>query len=295
MVGMIHDKQRNMVEEVRFPEFRRDAHVVPGRRAVFARTRLQLFPAYPDPVLGGHHARRFLRVDLEAQRRAPDEIGDEVYALPVPCEEPWTRSLEALLRQHDFPGKQIEFGLYAAVGPHDAGHVCDGVRTQPEMHDGPFDDLFLEGQSGTDFHFPPYAERIDALISHCFGGAQMHLLPVVGLASFVFQPDRRARFGKSDQVQASVGGQVRDSEDARADDVVRRVEDAARMRAVRCVRVSQPDAGAGRRGRHQVQSAVVIQVCDEKPGFAGRCVRRKTFPAGDFLRRPCCAGVFAVG
>ena len=292
IVGMVDDEQRNMVEEVRFPEFRRDAQVVPGGRAVFSRAGGQLFSAYPNPVLGGHDARRFLRVDLEPQRRTPDEIGDEIHAFPVPCEEPRARPLEALLRQHDFPGKQIEFGLYAAVGPHDAGHVRHGVGTQSEMHEGPFDHLFLERQSGPYFYLAPDSERIDALIAHRFGGAQMHLLPVVGFAAFVFQPGGRARFGKSDQVQAPVGGQVRDGEDMFGEGVSRRMQDAARMRFVR---VPQPDAGARRGGRRQVQPAVVIQVRDEKLRGAGRYVRRHIFPAGDFFRKPCGACVFAVG
>ena len=68
IVGVIDDQKRNMIEEVRLPQFGCDAHIVPGGSAVLAGAGRQLIAAYPDPVLGGHDPRRFLGIDLEPQR-----------------------------------------------------------------------------------------------------------------------------------------------------------------------------------------------------------------------------------
>ena len=81
------------------------------------------------------------------------------------------------------------------------------------MYDRALDDLFLERQPGPDLHFASDPERIDALVTHRLGSAQVHLFPVVGFTALVFETHGLSRFGKSEQVEPPVCGQVRDGKE----------------------------------------------------------------------------------
>ncbi len=140
---MIDDEQRDVVEEVRLPQFGRDADVIDTV------TRPQLIAGNPDPVLRLRHASRVLRVDAQTEWRSPEEVGHEVHVRAVPRKHPRARSLEPLLGHDHVVDTGAELGLCDAVRPHDASDVDAGSRAETEVHRRAGHDLRLHRQPGT--------------------------------------------------------------------------------------------------------------------------------------------------
>ena len=197
VVRMIDDEQGDEIEEVRFPQLRRDAQIVG------AVARRELIAADLDPVLGHQHVSRRLRVDAEPERRPPDEIGDERHLAAVPGEEPRARSLEALRRRHRLVRLRVELRLQRAVRPGDA-HDFGAVRlAKAEVDERRGDDLLLEMQPGAKLDLAADAERVDALIAGRRRGARTEDLPPIRLRRLDWTRGRVARPGQGRRARAS--------------------------------------------------------------------------------------------
>ena len=91
--GMVDRHQRDVIDEMGFPQLGADPHVV------CAITLGQLVTANPDPVFRLRDAGRVLRVDAQSQRRSPQEVRDEVQPGAIVGEDPGTRALQPPLDQ----------------------------------------------------------------------------------------------------------------------------------------------------------------------------------------------------
>src|SRR5687767_7173443 len=67
------------------------------------------------------------------------------------------------------------------------------------------DQLFLDQQAGTHFHFATYTKRINSLIPHGITRARAHKLPVIILRTAVDRLDRLSLVGESEEIETPVG------------------------------------------------------------------------------------------
>src|SRR5262245_24114037 len=185
---------------MRLPQLRGDPDVI---RAVAGD---ELVAANLYPVFRLRHAGSVLRVDAQAKRRSPEEIGDEPHARAVVREHPRTRSLEPLLRHDGLVGFAIEVGLHDAVRPENPGDVDRCAGAQAEVHAVPGDHLFLRQQPAANLDFAADSERVDALIAGGWLRAGAHRLPVVALRALAELASSRA-----DQIELTVPVQILDA------------------------------------------------------------------------------------
>jgi hypothetical protein len=130
-----------------------------------------------ERILRLNHASGLLRVDAQAQRRAPQKVGDEAHRLPIVGEDPRARPFEALLRHQRPIDRHVELGLRHAVGPHDPRHVDSGCRAQPEVDHGVGNRLLLPDEPGSDLDVAPEAEGVDPLVAGVLLGLHANRLP----------------------------------------------------------------------------------------------------------------------
>ena len=184
---MIDDEQGDEIEEVRFPELRRDAEIVG------AVARRELIAADLDPVLGHQHVGRRLRVDAEPQRRPPDQIGDERHLAAVPGEEPRARSLEALRGRHVWSAFVSNSACRAPFGHVMRTTSAPPASPRPKWTTGEAMICFWTMQSGAKLDLAADAERVDALIAGRGRGARTEDLPSIRLRRLGWTRERAAR------------------------------------------------------------------------------------------------------
>src|SRR6185436_1157062 len=259
------------------PQLRGDPDVVG------AVSRDHLVAANLHPVLRLRDAGRVHGVDAQAERRAPEEVGDKAHGRAVPGEYPRTRSLKPLLGRHLLVGLRIEVGLHDAVRPEDPRDVDGPPRAQPEMHRLAADDLSLREEPAADFDLPADAERVDALIAGRRLRPRTDDLPVIALAALA---DERGVL--RDQVEHPVVVHI-DNGDCFRVDGLPSLKGSAHIRDILWgdpFRVSEPEPRPAAAGDDDVEGAVVVEILQEDaiaPGGAGGNGVR---PARDFVAAP---------
>ena len=103
--GMIDDGEMDVIEEVRLPEVGGDAHVV------HAVAWLELVAADLDPIRRFRDSASVLGVDVEAERRTPQNVGHEVHPFAVPGEQEWAGAEKTLRHVHRLIGGEVVFRL----------------------------------------------------------------------------------------------------------------------------------------------------------------------------------------
>ena len=279
---MVHHEQRHMIEEMRLPELRRNAHVVD------AVVRPKLVAGNPDPVLRLAHASRILSVDSQAQRRAPEKVGDEAHASAIPRKHPRTRSLQTLLRDNHVIHRRAELRLRVAVRPHDARHVDAGARPEAEVNRCSSHDLRLDGEAGPYADLSANAEGVDSLITRCRLAARPNQLPVIACATPVGHQPERAAHHRCSQIEPAVVVSIGGREYL----AVRR--HGQRLEAM--LLAAQPDSRRSRDRTDEVECGVVVQVGDEQNTRAGSGAC-ELGPGRDLFDRPgrACPGRLADG
>ena len=270
---MIHHHQRDVVDEVALPQLGRDPQVV------LPVARRQLIAADQHPVLGLRHAGRVLRVDSHAERRSPEEIGDEAHRLAVVGEEPRARPLEPLLGDEDISRGQLEVGLHHAVRPDDARDVDARLRSESEVNRPPGHHLFLDQESGARLHLAPDPERVDPLIAGGHVRAGEYLVPAVAGAPLPQEPDWRAAV-EAGEVDPAVPVEVAGREHLDAGHAGDGV--GVQLRPF----VRQPDLGASGAGRGKVQRAVVVEVGEQQAVRANGGATGESVPGHHFVAIP---------
>jgi hypothetical protein len=144
---------------VSFPEFGRDADVV------HTASWLELIPTNLHPVFRLRNAGCVLRIDAQPQGRAPQKVSHKAHSSAIVCEDPRTRSFQALLGQDCLIRFEVEVHLEDAIRPNDASDVGRDPDTEAEVSRPPRQRLLLSQQSRADLHLAARAERVDALIS----------------------------------------------------------------------------------------------------------------------------------
>ena len=168
----------------------------------------ELIPANPHPVFGHLHVGGRLGVDAQAERRSPDEVGDEAHLAAVPREQPRARSFEPLAGAQDRVRRQLELGLQEAVRPGDARHFSHRRFAEAKVDDGRRNHLLLGVKARAHLDLAADAERVDALIAGRRHRARPQCLPAILLLPF-HPDDARALIAAADQLEAAVAVEIR--------------------------------------------------------------------------------------
>ena len=180
----------------------------------------------------------------------------------VVSKHPGARALQALVGDDDLVGAAVEFGLRDAVRPDDPCDVDARARAQAEVHGRAGDRLLLDEQAGSDFDVAADAERVDPLIARDGLRARTDHLPVVARRASS-QQAHRSPIRESDQIEVTVGVQVRDAADR--PDPARPPGAEARFVRPRATRGNDLHLRPPRRGR---------RCCRDPQGARGGCPAR---------------------
>ena len=269
--GVIDDEERRMIDEMRLPELGGDSHIV---GAVACR---ELIAANLHPVFGLRHAGGILRVDAQAERRSPQEVGHELHPRPIVGKNPRTGSLEALLRDDRLIDGGIELGLGHAVRPDDARHVDARPRAETDVDRRAGDRLLLHEPSGSHFHFAADPEGVNPLIAGRTLRARSNDLMVIAARAPAGQTHGLPA-GKSDEIELTITGEVDDTPNLR----VR----AGRKAAQGVILAGQPDAGPCRTRGDEIERPVVVEVGKNESRRLGTDPRSRLRPLDERLLTP---------
>ena len=153
---MIDHPQLGEVEERRLPQLLGDAQVpdaAHGRGAVDAH-QLGEVPARPDAFRHRH-----------AERRAPQQVGDELDAVAGLGVEERAASLEHLLLDDELIALGRDAVLRHAVGPGHAQQIGGVDLAEAEVHDAAVGLAELVGVAGADLDRGARAEVVDLVVA----------------------------------------------------------------------------------------------------------------------------------
>ena len=254
---------------MRLPELRGDAQVV------LAVAGSELIAAHLHPVLGHEHVGGRLGVDAQAQRRAPDQVGDEAHLAAVPGEEPGTGALEALLREHDAVGRAVELRLQRAVGPGDADHLR-ARRSRPGRsgRPAPRSPASARASPVRISTSPPIPKELMRWSPGRGGRPRPHRLPVIGLGAAALPPARRARPATPSSSSRPSPSRSATGAGAEGERLAERLE-----RAAGAAQEHPRRRGAG---DDEIEAAVVVEVRDQQARGSGSETRGRRIDA----RRP---------